>query len=306
MTLHRYAMLLPPNLKSWLDLMYWPELRFFASLQIREAVSFVLSESKDPPLPVLKSALDVIFLNFTTYHDPQVKPPPRFAADDLRHKKSFVIGLLHLTYCLCVTPDQPKSVVKINLQECFLQADVFTHLSCLLHLPEGQSVGDEFLAACVVRCIGVIMHASVQCKKAFSLYGELSRLLWSWCGTSSRAYLVKDALKFMAFDPVKSNRITNGEVVKLMIDLSRLFTDEHAIMYQYKIIQETADDTLLRDDVRDVISATECCAVGLLSSLIEWLSAIAIQEEAATQSGSVGSPDMLQAYVEAASFTMFL
>jgi hypothetical protein len=292
----RYAMLQPISLRPWLDLMYWPQLRFFASLQIREAINFVLLESKDPPMSVLKSALDVIFLNFTTYHDPQIGPSVRFASYEQHHKNSFIIGLLHLTYCLCVVPDQPQSA-KMNLQECFIQADVFTHLSCLLHLPEGQDCGDEFLAACVVRCIGAIMHASVQGKKAFSLYGEFSRLLWSWCGTSSRAYQVKDALKFMAFDPIKSNRITNGEVVKLMINLSRLFKDEHAIMYQYNIIQETADNTLLRDDVRDVISASECCSVGLLSSLIEWLSAIAIQEENAVQSGSIGSPDMLQAYV---------
>jgi hypothetical protein len=287
----RHAMLIPTNLRAWLDLMHWPQLRVFASLQIRAAIDFVLSTGSHPPLQDLKSSLDFIFTNFTTFHDQQDG-----TSSTKRDKSCFIIRLLHLTYCLCIERDQPKSV-KNHLQELFVQADVFTHLSSLLHLPEGEDCGDEFLAACVVRCIGVIMHASVQGRKAFSLYSEFSRLLWSWCGNSSRAYQVKDALKYMAFDPVKPNRITNGDVVKLMIDLSRLFTDEHAIMYQYKIIQETADDSLLRDDVRDVISASECCDVGLLSSLIEWLSDIGIQEEAALQAGTVGSPDMLQAYV---------
>lgn len=287
----RHAMLIPTNLRAWLDLMHWPQLRFFANLQIRAAIDFVLSIGSHPPLHDLKSALDFIFTNFTTFHDQQDG-----TSNTQRDKSCFIYRLLHMTYCLCIGRDQPKSV-KNHLQELFVQCDVFTHLSSLLHLPEGQESGDEFLAACVVRCIGAIMHASVQGRKAFSLYSEFSRLLWSWCGNSSRAYLVKDALKYMAFDPVKSNRITNGDVVKLMIDLSRLFTDENANMYQYKIIQETADDSLLRDDVRDVISASECCDVGLLSSLIEWLSDIAIQEEAALQAGSVGLPDMLQAYV---------
>ncbi len=290
----RHAMLLPANLRSWLDLMYSPRLRFFASIQIREAIELVLSVEFQPPFEDLKMALAVIFQNFTTYHDPQVGPLLSTQND----KGTFIIGLLHLTYCLCTQLNQPKhKSAKNYLQELLIQSDVFTHLSSLLHLPEGRRSGDEFLAACVVRCIGVIMHASEQGKKAFTLYGEFSELLWSWCGHSSKAYLVKDALKYMAFDPVKPNRITNGDVVKLMIDLSRLFTDENALMYQYSIIQETADNTLLRDDVRDVISASECCAVGLLSSLIEWLSAIAIHEEEALQSGSVGSPDMLQAYV---------
>ncbi len=292
----RHAMLLPGNLRPWLDLMYSPRLRFFASLQIREAIDLVLSVDFHPPLDDLKVALAVIFQNFTTYHDPQVGPSVLVASNTSNDKGKFITGLLHLTYCMCSQVDQPKSA-KNYLQDLLIQSDIFTHLSSLLHLPEGQSSGDEFLAACVVRCIGAIMHASVQGKKAFTLYGEFSELLWSWCGHSSKAYLVKDALKFMAFDPVKPNRITNGDVVKLMIDLSRLFTDENALMYQYRIIQETADNTLLRDDVRDVISASECCAVGLMSSLIEWLCAIAVREEEAAQSGSVGSPDMLQAYV---------
>jgi hypothetical protein len=295
----RFAMLLPLNLRVWLDLMYWPRLRFFASLQIREAIVFLLNSSdisKPVPLQHLKSALDVIFQNFTTFHDPQVGPSVPFKSFTQEHKGHFILGLLHMTYCLCSQRSQQRSAKK-HLQELFIISDVFTHLSSLLHLPDDQQCGDEFLAASVVRCIGAIMHASVQGKKAFTLYGEFSKLLWSWCGNSSRAYMIKDALKYMALDPIRSNRITNGDVVKLMIDLSRQFTDEHAIMFQYKIIQETADDTLLKDDVRDVISASECCAAGLLSSLIEWLSAIAIQEETAMQSGSVGSPDMLQAYV---------